>query len=107
MFSYLLEYLFPYVENGILENFVILAGMSNNNNNKRVAHIRRPGNEWEGKSQVFVLAEPITAEFLTFQVKMKSAVLKLSGIRLNKSNASGNGMLVPFISFLTRFSFTR
>ena len=70
-----------------LENLEIRAGMKNDLTNEVVGTFKGPGETDEQYTTRF--DEGIVAEYLTFQLKKKKAVLQIQGIKLNDETISG------------------
>ena len=61
--------------------------MKNDNTNEIVGHFKGPG--VTGAKHVVQFTKPVVADFLTFQLKKKNAILQINGIYLNEIPALG------------------
>ena len=70
-----------------LENLEIRAGMRNDLTNEIVGTFKGPG--ITGERYTIQLTRAVVAEYLTFQLKKKRAILHVQGIKLNKHLKQG------------------
>ena len=70
-----------------LLNLKIGAGLKNDSANEVVGTIKGPGKT--GEKYTIRLNEGIVAEYLTFQLKKKKAILQIEGVTLNDETTSG------------------
>ena len=61
--------------------------MKNDNTNEIVGHFKGPG--VTGGRHVVQFIKPVLADFLTFQLRKKNAILQINGIYLNEIPALG------------------
>ena len=73
-----------------LENLEVRAGTKNDNTNEIVGHFKGPG--VTGGRHVVQFTKPVVANFLTFQIKKKNAVLQINGIYLNEMPVLGKNV---------------
>ena len=70
-----------------LENLEIRAGMKNDLTNEVVGTFKGPGTT--GAKHVVPFTKEVVAEYLTFQLKKKNAILQIQGIKLNEAPILG------------------
>ena len=81
-----------------LENLEVRAGTKNDNTNEIVGTFAGPG--FTGGRHVVQFTKPVVADFLTFQLKKKNAILQINGIFLNERPVLGkNIVFVQWIIF--------
>ena len=80
-----------------LENLEIRAGAKNDLTNEIVGRFKGPG--VTGQKHVIQFTKSVVAEFLTFQLKKKAAVLQINGIYLNEKPILGKDYFQMSIFF--------